>query len=97
LSLNARCPHGDSVYAQTVAAEYPGIRRIRNSPDKILRSENHHAAIIDKTLFNRVQEMRALRSNVQVDEQDNRVRKSSHYSMKLPRDTVGEPTGSVDD
>jgi len=88
---------GDSVYAQTVAAEYPGMKRIRNSPDKILRSENHHAAIIDKAFFDRVQEMRDLRSNVEVDGQGTRVRKSSHYNMKLPLDAVGDPTGSIDD
>jgi len=88
---------GDSVYAQTVAAEYPGIRRVRNSPDKILRSENHHAAIIDKAFFDRIREMRSLRSNVEVNELGNRVMKSSHYSMKLPRDTVGAPTDPIHD
>ena len=88
---------GDSVYVQTVAAEYPAMKRIRNSPDEILRSEGHHAAIIDKAFFDRVQRMRALRSNVEVDGQGNRVRKGSHYSMELPRDTVGDPTGSIDD
>ena len=40
---------GDSVYGQTVATEYPNMKRVRNSPDKIFRSETHHPPILDKT------------------------------------------------
>ncbi len=73
------------------------MKRIRNSPDKILRSEDHHTAIIDKAFFDRAQKMRESRSNVEVDGQGTRVRKGSHYSMKLPLDPEGNPTDPVDD
>ncbi|MPM99869.1 hypothetical protein SDC9_147064 [bioreactor metagenome] len=77
---------GDSAYGKTVAAEYPSMRQVRNSPDKVSKSENHHPAIIDKSLFDRVQEMRRIRTNVEVDEQGNKIRKNTHYSMKRPLD-----------
>lgn len=77
---------GDSAYGKTVTAEYPSMRQVRNSPDKVSKSENHHPAIIDKSLFDRVQEMRRIRTNVEVDEQGNKIRKNTHYSMKRPLD-----------
>jgi hypothetical protein len=43
-------------------------------------------AIIEKACFKRVQEMRRLRTNVEINEQGNRVRKNTHYSMKRPLD-----------
>ena len=45
------------------------MRRVRNNPEQVTRSENHRPAIIDKACFERVQEMRRLRSNVEIDEQ----------------------------
>jgi hypothetical protein len=79
---------GNSAYGKTVMAEYPSMRQIRNNPDQVSRSETHHPAIIDKTCFERVQEMRRLRTNVVIDEQGNRVRKETHYSMKRPSDVM---------
>lgn len=73
---------GDSVYGQTVAAEYPDTKRVRNSSDEIFGSENHHPPILDKASFDQVQEMRKMRSNIELDEQGNKVRKNTHYSMK---------------
>lgn len=32
--------------------------------------------------------MRRLRTNVEIDEQDNKVRKDTHYSMKRPLDMI---------
>jgi site-specific DNA recombinase len=79
---------GDSAYGKTVIAEYPSMRQVRNDPDQVSRSENHHPAIIDKACFDRVQEMRRLRTNVEIDEQGNRVCKETHYSMKRPSDVM---------
>jgi hypothetical protein len=64
---------------------------VRNDPDQVCRSKNHHPTIIDKACFDRVQEMRQLRTNVEVDEKGNKVRKNTHYSMKHPLDMMGEP------
>ena len=72
---------GNSVYGKTVIAEYPSMRQVRNSPDTVSKSENHHPAIINKSLFDRVQELRQLRTNMETDERRNRVRKSTHYSF----------------
>ncbi len=83
---------GNSAYGKTVIAEYPSMRQVKNSPDKVLKSENHHPAIIDKVLFNRIQEMRRIRTNVEVNEQGNKVRKNTHYSMKRPLDVINDQT-----
>jgi len=72
---------GNSAYGKTVIAEYPSMRQIRNDPDQVSRSENHHPAIIDQSLFDRVQELRLQRTNMETDERGNRVRKSTHYSF----------------
>ena len=72
---------GNSAYGKTVIADYPSMRQVRNDPDQVLRSENHHPAIIDKSLFDRVQELRQRRTNMETDERGNRVRKSTHYSF----------------
>lgn len=80
---------GVFVYGQTVAAEYPGIKRVRNIPGEAFRSENHHPAIIDRASFDRVQGMKRSRTNTEVDDQGNKVRKSTHYSMKRSLDMIG--------
>ena len=72
---------GDSTYGKTTLAEYPSMRQVKNNPDQVSRSENHHPAIIDQSLFDRVQELRLLRTNMETDERGNRVRKSTHYSF----------------
>ncbi len=81
---------GDSAYGKTVIAEYPSMRQVRNNPDQVSRAENHHPAIINKSLFDLVQEMRRIRTNVEVDEKGNRIRKNTHYSMKRPLDMMGD-------
>jgi hypothetical protein len=85
---------GDATYGKTTISEYPSIRRIRNNTDQVSRSENHHPAIFDKACFERVQEMRRLRTNVIIDEQGNKVRKDTHYSMKRPSDVMEGQAGS---
>ena len=87
---------GDSVYGRTTGAEYPAMKRVMNNPTEIFRSENHHPPIIEKARFDRVQEMRELRSNIEVDEHGRKVRKGTHYSMKLALDMV-ENTTQPDD
>jgi DNA invertase Pin-like site-specific DNA recombinase len=83
---------GDSAYGKTIIAEYPSMRQIKNSPDKVSRSENHHPAVIDKVLFDRVQEMKRIRTNVEIDEKGNKARKITHYSMKHPLDMRKDQT-----
>jgi DNA invertase Pin-like site-specific DNA recombinase len=73
---------GDSVYGRTTGAEYPTMKRIRNNPDEVQRSENHHPPIIEKATFDLVQKMKKMRSNIEVDEHGNKVRRRTHYSMK---------------
>lgn len=86
---------GDSVCGRTRGVEYPAMKRIRNNPDEISRSENHHAPIIDRDTFDQVQEMKKERSNIGVNEHGNKARKSTHYSMKRVAGMSKEPTGSV--
>jgi site-specific DNA recombinase len=81
---------GDSVYGRTTGAEYPAMKWVRTNPTDIFRSENHHPPIIDKACFERVQEMRKSRSNIMLDEQGNKVRKNTHYSMKRSLDKIEE-------
>jgi DNA invertase Pin-like site-specific DNA recombinase len=72
---------GDSVFGRTMVAEYPAMKRISNKSDEIQRSTNHHPPIINKETFDRIQEMKKKRSNIEFDEHGNRVRKSTHYSI----------------
>lgn len=72
---------GDSTYGKTTIAEYPSMRQVKNSPNKVSKSGNHHPPIIEKLLFDRVQELRQLRTNMETDERGNRARKSTHYSF----------------
>ena len=81
---------GDSTYGKTIIAEYPSMRQVRNNPDQVSKAENHQPAIINKSLFDLVQEMRRIRTNVEVDEKGNRIRKNTHYSMKRPLDMMGD-------
>jgi hypothetical protein len=71
------------------------MKRIRNNLDEVQRSENHHSPIIDEETFDLVQEMKKRRSNIEVDEHGNKVRKSTHYSMKRASDNGAESTESV--
>jgi hypothetical protein len=45
-------------------------------------SEYHHPPIINRDTFDLVQEMKKSRTNIELDEDGNKVRKSTHYSMK---------------
>ena len=87
---------GDSTYGKTVVLEYPAMKQVRNDPNQVSRSENHHTAIIDKACFDRVQEMKRIRTNIAVDDKGNKIRKSSHYSMKRTQVMVKELSKSVD-
>ena len=65
-------------------------KRIGNKLEDIQRSDNHHAPIIDRDTFDLVQEMKIIRTNIELDEHGNRVRKSTHYSMKQSENKVEE-------
>ncbi len=86
---------GNSVFGWTMVAEYPAVKRIKNQPEEIQRSENHHPPLIDRETFNRVQEMKKRRSNMTDDEHGNKVRKSTHYSMKRSDNKNESPTEKV--
>ncbi len=86
---------GNSVFGWTMVAEYPAVKRIKNQPEEIHRSENHHPPLIDRETFNRVQEMKKRRSNMTDDEHGNKVRKSTHYSMKRSDNKDEGPTEKV--
>jgi len=86
---------GDSVFGKKIVAEYPEMKRIENNPEEVQRSENHHAPIIDKETFDLVQEMKKSRTNIEVDEHGNKVRKSTHYSMKRIETKDEKPADEV--
>jgi hypothetical protein len=86
---------GDSVFGRTMVAEYPAVKRIKNQPKEIQRSENHHPPIVDKETFDLVQKMKKKRSNIELDEHGNKVRKNTHYSMKRIEDKKESPTEKV--
>lgn len=75
---------GDSFYGRTVGTAFPVAKRIKKDPDKVQRTSNHHPPIINKETFYQVQEMKKMRSNIEIDEHGNRIRKTTHYSMKQP-------------
>ncbi len=84
---------GNSIYGKTVGNGYPSMRRSSNNLDEVYRVENHHDAIIDKETFDLVQEMKKSRTNIEADEHGNRIRKSTHYSMKRSLGMADEPVG----
>ena len=86
---------GDSVYGRTTGAEYPSMKRISNNPEELSKSENHHPPIIEKAIFDLVQELKKKRSNIEVDENGNRIRKSTHYSMKRIENKDEKPVDKV--
>jgi DNA invertase Pin-like site-specific DNA recombinase len=81
---------GASIYGLTMGSEYPATKRIRNNPDEVQRSKDHHPPIIDKETFDLVQEMKKMRTNIVLDEHGNKVRKNTHYSMKQSDKKVEE-------
>jgi DNA invertase Pin-like site-specific DNA recombinase len=86
---------GASIYGLTMGSEYPATKRIRNNPDEVQRSKDHHPPIIDKETFDLVQEMKKMRTNIVLDEHGNKVRKNTHYSMKRIGNNGEEPIKSV--
>lgn len=74
---------GDVIVYKTYCDEYPKKKRIVNKgqADR-MKVENHHEAIVPKETFEAVQEEMIRRSNVEVDEDGNTRRKSTHYSTK---------------
>lgn len=72
------------------------MKRISNNPDEVQRSENHHPPIIDRETFDLVQEMKESRTNVEPDEHGNKVRKSTHSSMKRNDNTAKESAKECD-
>lgn len=85
----------DSVFGRTMVAEYPVVKRIENNPEEVQRSENHHTKIIDRETFDLVQEMKKRRSNIEVNEHGNKIRKSTHYSMKRIENKGKKPADKV--
>ena len=72
------------IYGETESADFPSTKRTVRNPFEGHRSKNHHPAIIHERRFYRVQKLKVKRSNIEVDEQRNKVRKSTHYSSKKP-------------
>ena len=68
---------------------------VRFRSHEISRAENHHPPIIYREAFDLVQEMKKKRSNIELDEHGNKVRKSTHYSMKRLDNEDESPTGEV--
>lgn len=66
-----------------------------NNPEEIQRSENHHPSIIDRETFDLVQEMKKSRTNIELDEHENKVSKDTHYSMKRIGNKVEGPADKV--
>ena len=73
---------GTSVYGETESAEFSSTKRTVRDPFEIHQSLNHHLPIIHKRRFKFVQKLKAKRSNIEIDEHGNKVRKSTHYSSK---------------
>ncbi len=73
---------GTSVYGETESADFPSTKRTVRDPFEVHRSRNHHIPIIHERQFKRVQKLKAKRSNIELDEHGNKVRKSTHYSSK---------------
>jgi hypothetical protein len=55
-------------------------------------SEYHHPPIVDKETFDLVQRMKKSKTNVELDEHGNKVRKSTHYSKKKSDNRDESPT-----
>jgi len=73
---------GTSVYGERESADFPSTKRKVRDPSEVHRSLNHHLPIIHERRFKRIQKLKAKRSNIEIDEHGNKVRKSTHYSSK---------------
>ena len=56
--------------------------RVRNQLEEVHKSENLHHPIIQRETFDLVQEMKKTRTDIELDKYGNRIRESTHYSMK---------------
>jgi hypothetical protein len=73
---------GTSVFGETETEYFPSTKRTVRDPFEVHRSLNHHLPIIHERRFKRVQKLKAKRSNIELDEHGNKVRKNTHYSSK---------------
>lgn len=74
---------GYSFAYNTYSSSYPKPKRITNKGEHMkAEMAEHHEPIIPEELFNKVQEIRASRSNVEIDENGNVKRKGTRYSYK---------------
>jgi len=73
---------GTSVYGETESADFPSTKRTVSDLLEVHRSRNHHLPISHERRSMRVQKLKAKRSNIEIDEHGNKVRKSTHYSSK---------------
>lgn len=80
---------GESEVYKTYCAEYPDRKRIRNQGERsVLVAEGHHAPIINRSMYDAVQEEKLRRSNVVLNEYGTIIRKSTHYSSRLTRSEI---------
>ena len=72
--------HGTSIIFKTHTPEYKAKRKVNDGTVVRYAAEGNNEAIITENVFNQVQEERARRSNVVVDEDGVKRRKSTKYS-----------------
>lgn len=73
---------GDVFVGKTYKAEFPSSeRRIYNGGQGKYERKNSHEPIIQRDIFDKVQQIRSDRSNLQIDV-GKVIRKTTHYSMK---------------
>ena len=73
---------GNVIAGKTFRQEFPSSKRsINKGQYKMYQITEHHEPIIDHDLFDKVQQMRKERSNIQIDK-GKAIRKSTKYSMK---------------
>ncbi|MEI7539434.1 MAG: recombinase family protein [Candidatus Saccharibacteria bacterium] len=73
---------GDIIVGKTFRHEFPSNkRRVNNGERKMYETKNSHQPIIQREVFDKVQQERKARSNIGIDE-GKAVRKNTRYSMK---------------
>ena len=74
--------YGTSVIFKTHTPEYKTKRKFNDGEVNSYATEGNNEPIIPEEMFNRVQEERTCRSNVEVGEDGVKHRKSTKYSVK---------------
>ena len=74
--------HGTSIIFKTHTPEYKAKRKVNYGEVDRYASEGNNEAIIPEEIFNKVQEERSRRSNVEVGDDGVKHRKSTKYSAK---------------